>query len=229
MMVEPNKSSTMRLAVLFTLVAGVAQADDEPKAGEPAVPAPPTDATKPEEPAAKPTPAAATAATSEPAPKKVTIVVANGMLQRHGLSPDLTISAGVRLWDSDSAKSRWWAGRLRAGAVLYAEPTFLAFGIAGQFGPLDSASLGVEAQFLNLWSGLSLQGGVFPIDSISGTTLEASIGYGVFAIEYQRRVSGARQGDQTLCFMLQVPLGILRVALQEPEGVIHLPNATARR
>lgn len=188
---------------------------DAPAAPDPAPPEP----VKPEEP--KPAPAA-----PDPEPKKVTVVVANGLLQRQGISPDFTISGGVRLYHNDTGDSRWWFGRVRAGVLIYQEPTFLSVGIAGQLGPLDSAALGIEARMFNLWNGGWIQGGVYPLDRAGGVSLEAAIGYGIFGLDYERRVSGPHGGDQTLCLTLEVPLGLLRVVLKEPEGVIHLPKPT---
>ena len=216
-----------RLAVGLVLLARIARADDEP--AKPAdVPAAPDPAPAPTEPVA-PAPAEAPAAPAEPAPKQVTVVVANGLLQRQGISPDFTITGGVRLYHNDTADSRWWFGRVRAGVLIYQEPTFISLGVAGQLGALDSAALGVEARLFNLWNGGWVQGGVFPIDH-HGVTLEASLGYGLLGLDYERRVSGARSGDQTLCLNLEVPLGLLRVVLKPPEGVVHPPkSSTARR
>jgi hypothetical protein len=215
--------TTSRLALALALIARIAHADDEPvkPADVPAAPdpAPAPDAAKPEEPKATP-PAPAEE------PKKVTVVVANGMLQRQGISPDFTISGGVRLYHNDTGDSRWWFGRVRAGVLIYQEPTFLSVGVAGQFGPLDSAALGIEARMFNLWNGGWVQGGVYPLDRAGGVSLEAALGYGIFGLDYERRVSGPHGGDQTLCITLEVPLGLLRVVLKDPEGVIHLPKST---
>jgi hypothetical protein len=223
-------SRTLALALLVVVAAAsarVARADDDPP--KPAV----DDTAKPAEtPAApdKPADKPADVATDKPEnaitatpPKQVTVVVANGLLQRKGISPELTITGGVKLWKSDNAATRWWMGRVRAGVLFYNEPSFLAVGIAGQFGALDSRALGLEVQVMDLWSGFWGQGGVYPIDSTHGTTLEATIGYGLFGLEYQRRVSGAREGDQTLCLFLNVPLGMLRVVLKDPTGLMRSP------
>lgn len=216
-----------RLAILFLLAARIAHADDDPAkpADDPAKPVeepvkPTETPAAPDKPPEKPADKPAVDATP---PKKVTVVLANGLLQRQGISPDFTITGGVRLWHSDNAASRWWMARVRAGVLIYQEPRFLSVGIAGQFGGLDSRSLGVEVQMMDLWSGFWGQAGVFPIDSTHGVTLEAALGYGLFGLEYQRRVSGAREGDQTLCLFLNVPLGLLRVVFKDPVGVIRAP------
>ncbi len=219
-------SRPLALAIVLA-AARVARADDDPP--KPAV----DDEAKPAEtPAAPDKPVEKPADTDKPEnaitatpPKQVTVVVANGLLQRKGISPEFTITGGVKLWKSDNAATRWWMGRVRAGALFYNEPSFLAVGLAAQFGALDSRALGVEVQVMDLWSGFWGQGGVYPIDSTHGTTLEATIGYGLFGLEYQRRVSGAREGDQTLCLFLNVPLGMLRVVLKDPTGLIRAPVA----
>ena len=212
-------------ALGLALVAQTAHADDEPvkptdapAAPDPTPPPAKPEEVKPEEPKRPPPPGEE--------PKKVTVVVANGMLQRQGISPDFTISGGVRLYHNETGDSRWWFGRVRAGVLIYQEPTFLSVGVAGQFGPLDSAALGVEARMFNLWNGGWIQGGVYPLDRAGGVSLEAAIGYGIFGLDYERRVSGPHSSDQTLCITLEVPLGLLRVVLKDPEGVIHLPKST---
>ena len=170
-------------------------------------------------------PAAAPVAATPLPGAKPEPVLAYGMLQRHGVSPDLTISGGVRVLH-DASDSRWWTARLRAGVLFYAEPTFISLGIAGQLGALESSSLGFEARLFNLWSGFWGQAGVFPIDSVGGVSLEGAFGYGLFSLDYERRVSGPRSHDQTLCFMVEVPLGLLRVVIKPPDGVVMAPKST---
>lgn len=211
----------MKLAALLLLATSVAYADDEPAkpTEQPAAPDP-----LPPTPAPAPTPTTDNATTA-PAPKQVTVVIANGLLQRQGISPDLEVSGGLRIYKGgDQQDTRWWMARVRAGVLLYQEPRFLGLGIAGQFGSLDNNQLGLEAKLADVWNGFFIQGGVFPIGTKSGVSLEASIGYGVFGLQYERRVSGVNQGDQTLMLCLTAPLGTLRVMLQRPQGVIDLPG-----
>ena len=203
------------LVAALLLVSSIAAADDEP--------AKPTETPAVVEPV--PAPAPTPAPTPAPPPQQVTVVVANGLLQRQGISPDLELAGGVRLYHPDSTESRWWTARVRAGVLIYAEPKFLALGIAGQFSSLGSEMLGVEVKGMDLWQGIWLQGDAFFLDhGVGGTTLAASLGYGLFGLEYERRVSGARSGDQTLAFMLNIPLGTIRVVMKAPVGVIDAPT-----
>jgi hypothetical protein len=215
-------------ALLLLLASSLAYADDQPPAElpEPTEPREQPAAPDPLPPTPAPAPAPVNdAAVTAPPPRTVQVVLANGLLQRHGLSPDLEITGGLRVYKGgDQQDTRWWFARVRAGVVLYNEPNFLSVGIAGQLGSLDNDQLGFEAKYMNLWNGTWLQGGVFPIGTRSGVTMEASIGYGIFGLQYERRVSGANQGDQTLCLTLTAPLGILRVVLQKPQGLIEAPG-----
>ena len=212
----------MKVAALLLLASSAAYADDAPPAAPTEQPAAPDPLPPTPAPAPAPTNDAATTA---PAPKQVTVVLANGMLQRQGIAPDLEITGGLRIYKGgDQQDTRWWMARVRAGVLLYQEPHFLGLGIAGQFGSLDNDQLGFEAKLADVWNGFFIQGGVFPIGTKSGVSLEAAIGYGIFGVQYERRVSGAYQGDQTLMITLTAPLGTLRVMLQRPQGVIDLPG-----
>jgi hypothetical protein len=69
-------------------------------------------------------------------------------------------------------------------------------------------------------NGWTAQAGVFPLDSTGGTIVEAQLGWTVFGAEYQRRVSGPRDSDQALVFVVHVPLGIVYQMLRTPPGVV---------
>lgn len=223
------------LAGLGLLLANRAWADQPPIPDEPpVVPVPPAD--KPVDPTPTPTPdptpvptidVTKPAETTGPKPKRVRVMATT--LQRNGMTIDLTVAGGVRLLHGEGDQSRWWFGRARAGLLIYNEPNFLILGIAGQLGPLDSSSLGFEAQYIDLWRGTWIQAGVFPLDTAGGVTIEGSVGFTLFGVEYQRRLSGAREGDQTLLISLHVPLGVVRAVRQDPVGVVVLPKATAER
>jgi hypothetical protein len=176
------------------------------------------------------TPASSSQVTA--APKQQRVVVAYGLLQRHGVSWDLTVSGGVRLWHGDGDQTRWGFGRARAGVMMFREPTFVLVGITGQYSPLGSTALGIEAEYLNLWSGAWGQVGFDALDSVGGVSTRASVGYALFGVEYQRRLSGTRSGDQALLLELQVPLGVIKQSFTDPEGVIHpekMKMKTSRR
>jgi hypothetical protein len=147
--------------------------------------------------------------------------VANGLIMREGIGLDVDVAAGVRLHAGQGDDTRWWFSRARVGVLLIDEPSFWSLGIAGQLGPLASSSLGVELQYVEVYHGASVQLGVFPLDSIGGTTLEAQVGLTLVSLEYQRRVSGPRDGDQALVVELQVPLGVIYQMLKDPPGVVH--------
>src|SRR4051812_35327668 len=107
-----------RLALLILLAARIAHADDGP-------PMPPDQAKPADSPAAPdksatPDKSVAREDAATP-PKQVTVVVANGLLQRQGISPEFTITGGIKLWKNDNADSRWWMGRVRAGVLIYQE------------------------------------------------------------------------------------------------------------
>jgi hypothetical protein len=203
----------MRACCVIMLVARVAAADPTPvaTADSEAVPAP-----APVAPPPAPTPALA------PAPSPVPIF---GLPLRHGISPELTISGGIRIYDNDGDQTRWWFARARAGLAIYREPGFLLVGIAGQLGPLASSALGIEAEVLQSEVGVWVQGGVYPLDSAGGVTVTGAVGFSLFGLEYQRRVSGDHAGDDTLCLMVALPLGVVRVMRKPPEGVVIVPTA----
>jgi hypothetical protein len=200
-------------ALAMAIATNVAAADPDP------APAATTDSPTPT--TTTPTP---TTTTPDPATQKQTFVLVDGMIQRHGVSFDLTLSGGLRLLHSGD-ETRWWFGRARAGVLLYSEPSFLMLGIAGQISPLGSRSLGVEVEYANLWQGYWVQAGVYPIDSTSGVSVSADLGYTLFGFEYQRRVSGDHSGDQALLFMLHVPIGVVYAVKKTPRGVTMMPTA----
>ncbi len=142
-----------------------------------------------------------------------------GMLVRQGLGIDLDVAGGVRVHAGDGDATRLGFARIRAGVLLFDEPTFLGLGIAAQLGPLASSSLGVELRYTEVFHGLFAQAGVFPIDSIGGTTLELQAGWTLVGLEYQRRVSGPRDHDQALVVVLQVPLGVIYQMTRDPPGL----------
>ena len=134
-------------------------------------------------------------------------------LIRHGIAPELTIAGGVRVAAGDDDHVRRFMGRIRAGITLFSEPNFLVAGVTGTIGTLDSSSVGVEVGFINMITGIWLQGGWMPIDSTDGQIVSATFGYALFGLEYQRRVSGSQKDEQSLTITLQVPLGVLKVLL----------------
>jgi hypothetical protein len=140
---------------------------------------------------------------------------------RQGIGLDLDVAAGVRLHSGAGDETRWWFARARAGVLVYNEPSFWSLGIAGQFSPLDSAALGIELQYVEVFHGLSAQVGAFPLDTTGGTSIELQLGFAVLGVEYQRRVSGPRDGDQAFVVLLHAPLGVIYQMLHDPPGVLH--------
>ncbi|MEP6863629.1 MAG: hypothetical protein ABJE66_23590 [Deltaproteobacteria bacterium] len=165
--------------------------------------------------------AAPPARTYSPATDPAHAGVANDLfLSRRGIGLDLDLAAGVRVHTGEGDDTRSWLTRARVGVLLFNEPSFLSLGVAGQLGPLASSSLGVELAYSEVVNGLTAQVGVFPLDSIGGTIVEAQVGWTVFAAEYQRRVSGPRDTDQALVFVVHAPLGIVYQMLKKPPGVV---------
>jgi len=142
-------------------------------------------------------------------------------LSRAGIGLDLDLAGGVRVHAADGADTRAWLTRARAGVLLFHEPSFISLGIAGQLGPLASSSVGVELAYSEVVNGLTAQVGAFPLDSIGGTIVEGQLGWTVFAAEYQRRVSGPRDGDQAFFVVVHAPLGIIYQMLKPPPGVVR--------
>ncbi|MEO8551211.1 MAG: hypothetical protein ABI678_14610 [Kofleriaceae bacterium] len=153
--------------------------------------------------------------------------VGNFELSRQGIGLDLDVAGGARLHAGDGDVSRSWFARARAGVLLFSEPTFLSLGAAGQLGPLDSSSLGVELNYSEVFRGFSAQVGIFPLDTTGGTIVEAQLGGAVVGAEYQRRISGPRGGDQVFVLTVQVPLGLIYQMLKTPPGVVR-HQASAR-
>lgn len=156
-----------------------------------------------------------------PAPSAPHVGFANDLfLSRQGIGLDLDFAAGLRVHVADGDESRSWLTRARAGVLLFREPSFVSLGIAGQLGPLASSSLGVELAYSEVVNGLTAQAGVFPLDTTGGTIVEAQVGWTVFAAEYQRRVSGPRDGDQAFFVVVHAPLGVIYQMLKTPPGVV---------
>ena len=147
--------------------------------------------------------------------------VGNFELSRQGIGLDLDVAGGARLHAGDGDVSRSWFARARAGVLLFSEPSFLSLGVAGQLGPLDSSSLGLELNYSEVFRGFSAQAGIFPLDTEGGTIVEAQLGWAVFGAEYQRRISGPRDGDQVFVLTIQVPLGLIYQMLQPIPGVVE--------
>ena len=147
--------------------------------------------------------------------------IANDMfLSRRGIGLDLDLAGGVLVHAGAGDDTRSWLTRARVGVLVFNEPTFLSLGVAGQVGPLASSSLGVELAYSDVVNGWTAQAGVFPLDTTGGTIVEAQLGWTVFGAEYQRRVSGPRESDQALVFVVHVPLGLVYQMLRTPPGVV---------
>ena len=147
--------------------------------------------------------------------------VAYGLLSRHGLGLDLDLAVGARLRAGEGDATRSWFTRARVGLLAFDEPSFWSLGVAGQYGPLASSSLGIELGYAEVFHGATAQVGVFPLDTTGGTSVTAQLGWTVFGLEYQRRISGPRDGDQALVFVVQAPLGVIYQMLKDPPGGVH--------
>lgn len=157
--------------------------------------------------------------TAEPQPpQRKRVVVHGSALIRRGITWDLTITGGLRLWDGDESESVVWMGRARAGVLLYSEPTFLIAGISVQAGALGTPAVGLEVEAIDLWRGTWGQLGALGSDD--GALITVAAGWALFGLEYQRRLSGDREGDHVLLLTLHVPIGVIRAALQPPPGVV---------
>jgi len=154
-------------------------------------------------------------------PTPLHVGVANDLfLSRRGIGLDLDLAGGLRVDEGAGDDTRSWFTRARAGVLLFDEPSFVSLGVAGQLGPLASSSLGVELAYSEVVHGATAQVGVFPLDTTGGTIVEAQVGWTVFAAEYQRRVSGPRDGDQVVVLAIHAPLGIIYQMLKTPPGVV---------
>jgi len=217
----------VRALALVVAIAAAAPAEADPFAGEaarasaasasPAAPAITRSFVLPPEPPLVPGPRVDPSVRIDPH-----VGVANDpFLSRAGIGLDLDLAGGVRVHAADGADTRAWLTRARAGVLLFHEPSFISLGIAGQLGPLASSSLGVELAYSEVVNGLTAQVGAFPLDSIGGTIVEGQLGWTVFAAEYQRRVSGPRDGDQAFFVVVHAPLGIIYQMLKPPPGVVR--------
>ncbi len=203
-----------RLLLTASLVLGMASnaaADTEPSA-EPVAEA---TGELPAEPTAEPATKEATAA-----PKRVVIQPGQNIggfsldvLARKGITWDVTVTGGLRLTQSDGGDSKVWMGRLRAGIMLYKEPSFLIVGPSVQFGGIAAgAAIGGELEAIHLARGMWGQVGAY--GDRDGAILGLSAGYTLFGLEYQRRLSGDRERDYSILFNLHIPIGVIRVSLQ---------------
>jgi hypothetical protein len=142
-------------------------------------------------------------------------------LHRRGVLPDLTLSGGVRVWNNSGADTRGGFARVRVGVTLFAEPTFAIAGIAAQWSALNASQLGLQGEVANSESGLWGAVGVWGFDRFGGLAFDGELGWSVFGVEYDRRVSGTRSGDSTLCLMMRVPLGVIWALVRLPSGVVR--------
>lgn len=158
-----------------------------------------------------------------PAAADPQLVVADpiGAVTHHGIGLDLALAGGLRVHAGDGDDTRSWFARARVGVSLINEPTFLSLGVAAQISPLDSKSLGIELNYSEVFHATFAQVGLFPLDTAGGTSFEAAVGWTVVGLEYQRRLSGSRDGDQVLLATVQVPIGLIYTMLHDPPGVVR--------
>jgi len=212
----PLTAATTIVSFIGTLVGTLA---GTPAAAQPAPPPasdPPPAAPQTAVPPAVPD--APSSAAPSVAPPKQGGLPRGGGLRRKGITWDLTLTGGLRLWDGDEDPSAVWLARARAGALLYREPTFVIAGVTAQAGALDTPAFGFEVEVINLEHGFWGQLGA--LGDSGGAIASAAGGYTIFGLEYQRRLSGDREGDQALFLMLHVPIGVILVSLQPPPGVV---------
>ncbi len=218
-----NRLTVCVLLAVTTLAAAprLTNAQEAPPEGPEATEAEPATSPEAEASEAEPTPAAPSSE-QEAAPKRVVIrpgQTVNGFsleaLAKRGVTWDLTPSAGLRLWRSDEDQTHLGTVRLRGGVLLYHEPSFVMMGPSVQLGGVaDGLAFGGEIEAAHAERGVWIQGGVY--GDRGGVYGGACLGYTLFGLEYQRRLSGDDEGRSALFVNLHIPISIIRVALQPP-------------
>ena len=175
-------------------VAPVAPA--EPSPAPPPPPSPPPIA---------PAPVAAPPAAPTPAP-----AVGNQMLKRY-TSWDANIEGGVGRVLTGPGETTGLV-RARAGVLFIRDPSFFAVGATYELSHLSAATVGIQAEYLNLESGF--WGQIGPLLDVAAERnprlgFMASAGISVFGVEYQGRDYNAYGFSSAIFAKLRIPLGII--------------------
>ncbi|WP_428261718.1 hypothetical protein [Haliangium sp.] len=158
--------------------------------------------------APQPTPssdsAPAPATAPQPSPRALPMgTPAMFLPRRTGLSWDLELGLGLRLYDNEDTADLF-AGRVRAGVLWVYEPSFVSLGATAEIGGLASLGFGAQLSYTHLYRGLWGQLGAswLPGDD-GGTMASLGAGWSLFGLEWQIRDND----EQALLFHLRLPLG----------------------
>ncbi|HEY5372915.1 MAG TPA: hypothetical protein VIK01_04480 [Polyangiaceae bacterium] len=126
---------------------------------------------------------------------------------------DASLDAGYGHQFGDNARGLW-LGRAGAGLLFVRDPTFYTLGLSYEYSTLSRASLGLDAEVMQLDSGLWVQARASSdLDHGMRPGASLSLGWSLFAIEadVRSRESGA---VTALYGKLRIPLGLIGFALQ---------------
>jgi hypothetical protein len=194
-------------------VAPVAPAP-APAPVDPAAPVPaPVAPAEPPAPAPAPVAPAPVAPAPAAAPPGATMAapaVGNQMLKRY-TSWDANIEGGVGRVLTGPGETTGLV-RARAGVLVIRDPSFFAVGATYELSHLSAATLGVQAEYLNLESGF--WGQIGPLVDVAAERnvrlgFMASAGISVFGVEYQGRDYNSYGFSSAIFAKLRIPLGII--------------------
>jgi hypothetical protein len=126
---------------------------------------------------------------------------------------DASLDAGYGHQFGDNARGLW-LGRAGAGLLFVRDPSFYTLGLSYEYSTLSRASLGLDAEVMQLDSGLWVQARASSdLDHGMRPGAALSLGWSLFAIEadVRSRESGA---VTALYGKLRIPLGLIGFALQ---------------
>ena len=126
---------------------------------------------------------------------------------------DASLDAGYGHQFGDNARGLW-LGRAGAGLLFVRDPSFYTLGLSYEYSTLSRASLGLDAEVMQLDSGLWVQvRASSDLDHGMRPGASLSLGWSLFAIEadVRSRESGA---VTALYGKLRIPLGLIGFALQ---------------
>jgi hypothetical protein len=105
-------------------------------------------------------------------------------------------------------------GRARAGVLVIRDPSFYSIGVTYELSQISTATLGVQAEYLHLDSGLWGQvGPLFDVGNRGKFGFMAALGFSLIGVEYQGR--DYMDGFSSVLFAkIRIPLGIIGFGLR---------------
>jgi len=129
-------------------------------------------------------------------------------MSRRGLGPDLQLQGGYGL-GVESGVPQFGLGRIRAGLLHVGERWVSSVGAAAIVGGLsDGWAVGGQGDVLHTGSGFVLEAGL-SYASGGAALFDLSMGWSVFALEYEWRSDDQARARHALFFKLRIPVGLI--------------------